>query len=151
MGAAAFNLPSAQEADVAQAAIDALRNIDLHGQPTQVRLCSADRPEEVEVTLPGEAVHLLIRILTHMASGHAVTVMPIEAELTTQQAADLLGVSRPYLVRLLDEGAIPHHKVGTHRRVRAVDLAEYKKRDDAERRQAADELAAEAQNLDLGY
>lgn len=151
MGAPALNLPSTQEVDAAQAAVDALRGLDLHGQPTRVRLASPDRPDEVEVILPAEALHLLLRILTHMASGHAVTVMPVEAELTTQQAADLLGVSRPYLVRLLDDGVIAHHKVGTHRRVKAVDVIEYKKRDDADRRSALDELAAEAQALDLGY
>lgn len=151
MGAAAFNLPSEQAVDAAQAAVDVLRGLDLGGRPTRVRVGAPDRADEVEVTLPAEALHLLLRILTHMASGHAVTVMPVEAELTTQQAADLLGVSRPYLVRLLDEGTIPHHKVGTHRRVKAVDVIEYKRRDDADRRSALDALAAEAQALDLGY
>jgi excisionase family DNA binding protein len=86
-----------------------------------------------------------------MANGHAVTVMPVQAELTTQQAADLLGGSRPYLVRLLEDGRIPFHKVGTHRRVRAADVMQYKARRRGESRQVLDELTREAQDLGLGY
>lgn len=110
-----------------------------------------DPDEKQTVTLPTEAFQFLVEIVSQMAIGNAVTVVPMHAEVTTQQAADFLNVSRPFLISLLEAGKLPFRKVGAHRRVRMADLLAYKQRDDEARRKVLDELAADAQNNDLGY
>jgi excisionase family DNA binding protein len=97
--------------------------------------------------LPRPAVTLLAQILAQLSERRGVSVIPSEAELTTQQAADLLGVSRPYLVGLLDSGEIEHRKVGRHRRIALSDLLAYKRADDEDRRKSADELGALGQEV----
>jgi excisionase family DNA binding protein len=106
---------------------------------------------EQTVTVPAAAFHLLVDILSQMAQGNAVTLIPIHAELTTQEVADLLNVSRPFVVKLLESGELPHRKVGRHRRIRFEDLMNYKQQIDQQRMQALDELAAQAQELNMGY
>jgi len=99
------------------------------------------------LVVPRQAAVLLAQILGFLANGQGVTVTPSHAMLTTQQAADFLNVSRPYLIKLLEEQKVPYHMVGTHRRVAFGDLLEYKRRDDQERQRAADELTALGQEL----
>ncbi len=135
------------EAEIRLAA-DAVREL--------ARFLEADLPIQVPgldrpVVLPAAAVRLLVELLTTMAEGHAVTLIPVHAELTTQQAADLLGVSRPFLVKELESGRLAHRKVGTHRRVLFRDLMAYKRAHEATRAEALGELAGQAQDLDLGY
>ena len=115
-----------------------------------LRLLEDDAEGEV-IVLPASAVRLLLDVLEHMARGHAVTLMPVHAELTTQQAAELLGVSRPFLIKLLDNEQIAYRRVGTHRRVRFEDVMGYKRLNDAERRKALDSLTEQAQELNMGY
>ena len=103
------------------------------------------------VELPPPVAALLLEIIEDMAAGSTVAVLRSDAELTTQQAADYLNVSQPFLIDFLEAGEIPFRKVGTHRRVRFEDLRRYKDVADAARRGALDELAADAQELDMGY
>jgi len=120
------------------------------GENVRLRVQPDTGPEET-VAIPVAAVRLLADILTEMANGNAVTLIPVHAELTTQQAADLLNVSRPYLIDLLEKGAIPCRKVGRHRRVLFHDLMAYKRANDQARLKALDELSVLDQELGLGY
>ncbi|WP_438803287.1 excisionase family DNA-binding protein [Frankia gtarii] len=101
------------------------------------------------LVVPREATVLLAKILLLLAQGEGVNVIPDSAELTTQQAADFLNVSRPYLIKLLESDKIPYRLVGTHRRIKFRDLHEYTSRDDLERRRAADDLTELTQELGL--
>jgi excisionase family DNA binding protein len=108
-------------------------------------LTSADET----IDLPEPLALLLRDAARHLAEGQDVRLLATDAELTTQQAADLLNVSRPYLVRLLDKGELPYHRVGTHRRVRVADLLVYKRQRDEQRREALSELTHLSQELGL--
>lgn len=108
-----------------------------------------DKPHTL--VLPTSALRLLVDILGELAIGNAVKVVPVHAELTSQEAADLLNVSRPHLVKMLEEGAIPFTKTGRHRRIRFSDLMAFKQRRDEESQEAMEALAQQAQALGMGY
>ena len=140
-------LPSEAEAILAKETSLVLASRSQTTDPLQLRLL--DDPSAGTVKLPASAVRMLVHILEEMARGNAVTLIPVHAELTTQEAADLLNISRPSLIQLLDEGKIEYRRVGTHRRVRFEALMAYKRRADAERRAVLAELAAYDQELGL--
>ncbi len=117
----------------------------------QVQIVEAKKRVGETLTIPAYALRLLLRILTEMAEGNEVRLIPLSAELTTQQAADLLKVSRPFLIGLLEDGRIPYRKVGAHRRILLQDVLEFKQKTDEQRLKALDELAAQAQELDMSY
>ena len=143
-------LPSTREMELARTSGQRLASVAATDHPLTVRV--RDKSHEQTIELPSGAVQLLLRLLEDMASGRAVTIMARGAELTTQQAADVLNVSRPFLVtQLLETRKIPYRKVGTHRRVRLDDVLRYKEQIDKDRRQVLDELTVQAQELGLGY
>ena len=104
-----------------------------------------------EIALPPQAVQALAKALGHLAAGKDVTVTALPHEMTSQQAAEYLHVSRPFLITLLEKGELPYRKVGTHRRVLASDVAVYKHRIDERRLKTLEQLAAQAQELRVGY
>jgi excisionase family DNA binding protein len=151
MASSALKLPTARASAEAHEALRALSGLAGRKATRGLKVRPEGDGPEVAITVPREAFELFLEILGQMANGNAVTIVPVHAELTTQQAAELLNVSRPYVVGLLDEGKIPFRLVGTHRRVRAADLMAYKAKDDEERKAALAELSEEAEKLGLGY
>jgi excisionase family DNA binding protein len=158
--------PTPEEVAVAQEANRHLQNLlagaakkakgrlGSRGTPYALRLEVTREPSTAApqtIPLPAAAVRLLANILDGMAHGKAIAVLPCGRELTTEEAAQLLNVSRPFVAKLVDEGKLPARKVGRHRRIRLEDLMAYKRRDDEVREQALTELAAMSQELDLGY
>lgn len=132
----------------AELAASALRGLDAAlDADTPVRLSLGEPGGYVEV--PRTVLTALAHVLDSFAHGEGVTLVPAHVELTTQQAADALGVSRPFLIGLLDAGQIPYRMVGTHRRIKTAALVRYLREDDAHRSAIADELAAEAHALKL--
>ena len=108
-------------------------------------------PDGMELEIPTSIYKVLVAAVAAMAQGNAVSIVPVHHELTTQQAADLLSVSRPHLVKLLDAGEIPHHKTGSHRRVFIGDLMRYRDVRDAGRHKALADLTRKSAELGLDY
>ena len=103
------------------------------------------------VTVPKSALDFLFNILANMAEGKSISLVPSDAEVSTQQAADMLNVSRPHVVKLLENGTIPYKKTGSHRRIRLDDLKTYNEKLKAQRNTSLKQLAKQAQELQLGY
>jgi excisionase family DNA binding protein len=106
-------------------------------------------PDGEEIELPLSVFQILQRVIDHMMHGRAISIVPVDKELSTQEAADILNVSRPFLVNLLEAGAIHFTKVGTHRRIRFIDLMEYKKHRDEETERGLERIVRISEELGL--
>lgn len=149
-----FNVPDSLTRKQAERAANFLADLlgSDGGMPKPIRLASGNGAGEVfSMSLPQLAVELIVKLLTEIGNGHAVVVEAVEAELTTQQAADILTVSRPYLIGLLEEGAIPYRRVGNRRKISLMELLDYKRRDDKYRDEMVDELTREGEHVGLHF
>lgn len=146
-----LQIPTRSEQELANANLKEVeklaRNYDKKDKPVHIEV----RDEKKHLTIPTAAFNFLSKILNLMARGKAISIIPSDAEVTTQQAADILNVSRPHVVKLLEDEVIPYHKVGSHRRIKLEDLEHYRKKKADERKEHLSELAEQAQKLDMGY
>lgn len=128
--------PSVDEIDAARTAARQFSRLD-RGASISFTAEAPDGEAKVEpITIPANIFRTFIKMLVEMGNGNAVAVVPVSAELTTQQAADLLNVSRPHLIKLLNEEAIPYRMVGTHRKLLAREVLNYREKTVLERRKA---------------
>lgn len=159
MAALAVNLndlhePSAEEIDAARIAARQFSKLD-HGVPISFKpeasdVAEGEKEAAVEpITIPANIFRTIIKMLVEMGNGNAVAVVPVSAELTTQQAADLLNVSRPHLVKLLKEEALPYRMVGTHRKLSAKDVLNYREKTVLDRRAALTKMVGMDEELGL--
>ncbi len=139
--------PNVQDSEIARVATQRFEPFVRERKPLEVRILEADKEETI--LLPASAVALLKDILEAMASGNSITMIPHHAELTTVEAAGILNVSRPYLIKLLESGEIRFRKVGTHRRILMEDLMAYKEKSEKQSRAAMNELVALSEELGL--
>ncbi len=139
--------PNESDADLARTASSKIIPLVREQKPQTVHLTFVDG--QVSIVLPIGSLEMFNSILEAMAAGHGVMVFPQHTELTTMEAADILNVSRPYLIKLLEAGDIPYHKVGRHRRIRLEDVMQYKQEIDLRREEILDQMVAEAEELGL--
>lgn len=143
------HLPTAPEIEAAK---QSSRMLSKYADADRVQLTlRANNGAAEDLVLPGQIMQLLLDIVSEMAKGNAISLVPIHHELSTQEAANLLNVSRPHIVSLLEKGVLPHRKVGAHRRVLASDVLAYKESLLSQRTLALDELTALSQEFGMGY
>lgn len=142
--------PSEEEIALARESSQKLSQL-VSGHPSQHLQVHIGGHLSDAVEIPASAVKILLQGLSEIGKGNEVRLVATNAELTTQEAAEILNFSRQYVVRLIDDGKIPSHKVGTHRRVRLDDVLAFKQKSDKERLEALKALVADGQELDMGY
>ena len=147
----ALKLPTRKEQKIARENKEILDRIAGKIKKSTKEIEIEIRGEEGSVKIPVSALKHLNTIINLIAQGKAITVNPVDAEITTQEAANLLNVSRPYIVKLLEEGKIPFHKVGAHRRIKLKDFLAFKNQYKKDQREALDELTRISQELGLDY
>ncbi len=144
-----IHLPTSAEAE--QAKISS-RTLSKYANTDRVQLSlRGSNGESDDLVLPGQVLQILLDVLSEMSKGNAISLIPHHQEVSTQEAANLLNVSRPFLVSLLEKGEIPFRKVGAHRRVLLKDVLAYREKTANLRTQALDELAALSQEENMGY
>ena len=143
-----LSLPDSKEMELAESIGKELSALCQLKNKEEIEIVFKKDDKEVALPFPRKAIHFVIKIMEQMALGNSVTLIPLHAQLTTQEAADLLNVSRPFVVRLLKDGKIPFIKVGSHRRIRFEDLMSYKEEMLAESGKAMEELTRLGQKLE---
>ncbi|MBC7772147.1 MAG: helix-turn-helix domain-containing protein [Pyrinomonadaceae bacterium] len=158
MSANITNPPSPADIELARESSRAFSRLaPRHGRSLSLSVQSGNpatekNPDSVElIEIPSSVVDVIKQVLAAMAEGNAVSIIPVQTQLTTQQAAIILGVSRPFIVGLLENGKIPFVRVGKHRRIMLQDLLNYKKASQEEQSKILDRLAEEGQDLGIGY
>lgn len=144
-------IPNAEEMALAKLSSQELAAVIESQGESQLLSVIDSRGQTHEVTLPVSALKLMVEVLTQLGQGNSVNITPIQAELTTQEAADLLNMSRPTLIKLLDSGALPFSRTGNRRKVPFAAVLEYKQNLQEQRLSALVELSALDQELGLGY
>lgn len=142
-----YDMPTVEDSDLAREA--SAKIIPFLRDRKPLEFLGREKAQEQLIRVPAIAVPLIQRVMEALAAGHGVTIIPRHAELTTMEAADILNVSRPYLIKLLDSNEIPFHKVGRHRRIRLDNLMNYKERIDRDREAILDQMVREAEDLGL--
>jgi len=143
------HLPTPEDVEQAKASS---RTLSKYADVDRVQLSlRGSNGDSDELVLPGHVIQILLDVLAEMSNGNAISLIPHHQEVSTQEAANLLNVSRPFLVGLLEKGEIPFRKVGSHRRVLLTDVLAYKEADAQQRKHALDELAKLSQEEDMGY